>query len=81
MHHAYLNSNPRGGKYLRNVTDCAIGARLYTPPGAEHYKLLCLDQLRGINIINCEQENKSETRMMKISNACNINTKTRANQI
>ena len=34
-------------KSLRDLIDRAIGVRLYTPPGSEHYKLLYLDWFHG----------------------------------
>ena len=62
-------SNPRGGKSLSNLIDCAIGSCFYPPPGSEHYKLLWLDRFHGPSHTNNNQEKKSDNRMMKISNA------------
>ena len=76
-----LKSNPHGVKSLINLIDRAIGTRLYPPPGSEHYFILLLDNFHGPSHINCEKNNKSEIRTMKISNACNITTNTHTNQI
>ena len=76
-----LNSKPRGGKIIRNIMYRAIGARFYPPPGQEHYKLLCVDHLHVPSHVNCEQENKNEIRMMKLSNSRNSTTNTFTNQI
>ena len=81
MQLADLNSKPHGGKSLRNLIDRAIEDRIYPPRGSEHYKLLCLDHFHVPSQIKCEQEKKSDFRMMKISNAHNCTMKERANQI
>ena len=81
MQIADLNYKPRGRKSLRNLIDRAIVARLYPPPGSVYYKILRLDQFPGPNHINCEQINKSEIKMTKLSNARNRTTKPHADQI
>ena len=47
MQLADIKSNPRGGKILIDISDRAIGVRVYPPSGSEHYKLLRLDRLHG----------------------------------
>ena len=81
MHLANLNYKPHVGKSLINTIDCAISARFYPPPGPEHYKILCLYKCHEPSHINFDQNNKSEIRMGKISNAHNFTTKPCANQI
>ena len=44
---ADLNSNPHGGKILRDLIDHAIGSRFYPNTGSKQYKLLWLDQFHG----------------------------------
>ena len=52
MQRSDLNSKPRVRKSLRNIIDRSIGARLYPPPGSQHYKLLQLYQYHGPSHIN-----------------------------
>ena len=52
---ANLNLKPHVRRMIRNIIDCAIGARFYNPPESEHYKLLCLNQFYGPSYINCDQ--------------------------
>ena len=59
------NSKPHGGKSIINFIDLSIIARFYPSQGPEHYKLLCLDQFHGLYNINCDQDKKSDIRMMK----------------
>ena len=59
MQLADLNSKPRGGKSLRNLIDCSIGARFYPLPGSVHYQILHLYQFHGPTYINCDQKKKS----------------------
>ena len=81
MQLADLNSNPHGGKSLRNIIDCAIVSHFYPPPGSVHHKLLLLDQFHEPSQRNCEQNNKIKIKMTKISDARNRTMKPRASQI
>ena len=81
MQLADLNSNPHGGKDLRNLIDRAIGTCFYPPPGSVHYKLLRMYQFHGPYHINYKKKKKSEIKMTKISNARNRNTKPCISQI
>ena len=81
MQLADLSSKPHGGKSLRNIIDRDIGARLYPFPVSVHNKILCLDQFHGPTQINFDQKNKSDIKMTKIYNACNLTRKPRADHI
>ena len=59
---ADLNSNPHGGKSLRNIIDHATGSQFYPTSGSEHCKLLCLNRFHGTHI-NDQQSNNDEMKI------------------
>ena len=69
MQLADIKSKPGGRKFLINLIGCTIGSRFDPTLGSEHYKLFLLDRFCGPSHINCDQDNNSEIRMTKISNA------------
>ena len=63
---AGLNSNPHGGKGLRDLIYRAIGVLFYPPPGSKHYKLLQLEQFHGTSHINDNHKNNTVTAFTRI---------------
>ena len=59
--YADLNSKPHGGQILRDIIDCAIGARFYPPSGSTHHKLLHLDQFHKYTHRQMPSNGKSNT--------------------
>ena len=81
MQLADLNYKPHGGKSLRIIIDCAIGAQFYPPPGSLHFQQLRLGHFHETNHINCDKNKTSEIENTTISSAHNRTKKSCADQI
>ena len=60
MQLADLNSNPCGGKSLRDIIGRSIGTRFYPHLGSEHQKIFWLKQFYGTSYINNNQEENND---------------------
>ena len=76
-----LKNRPHGGKSLRNLIYRAMGACLYPPPVSVHYKLPLLYQFHVTSHIHSEGKKKSDIKMTKTCDTCNLTKEPRASQI